>query len=178
MTKFLQFIGGFILSFLLIVGLFTGIVWYTKEYTQPPRPGVNIDSLLAAGALPDSLSIYDKERYLLQKEQEKIEAGKAEQARREEELIQRQATLEEIQAQLDQANAEEDSIMNIRYGEIAGLLESMKPVEAGKVMDNLPDFSAAKVLTKMRKREAGRVMNSMSPDKLTKVSQLITLMRD
>ena len=84
----------------------------------------------------------------------------------------------EFQAQLDQANAEEDSIMNIRYGEIAGLLENMKPVEAGKVMDNLPDFSAAKVLTKMRKREAGRVMNSMSPDKLTKVSQLITLLRD
>ena len=178
MTKFLQFIGGFILSFLLIVGLFTGIIWYTKEYSKPPPPGVNIDSLLAAGVLPDSLSIYDKERYLLQKEKERIEAEKVEQARREEELVQRQAMLEDIQGQLDQAGAEEDSIMNIRYGEIAGLLESMKPVDAGKVMDNLPDYSAAKVLTKMRKREAGRVMNSMSPDKLAKVSQLITLLRD
>ncbi len=49
MARILQFIGGFILSFLLIVGLFTGIIWYTKEYTEPPPPGVNIDSLLAAG---------------------------------------------------------------------------------------------------------------------------------
>jgi len=178
MTKFLQFIGGFILSFLLIVGLFTGIIWYTKEYTPPPQPGVNIDSLLAAGVLPDSLSIYAKERYQLRKEKEKIEAEKAEQARKEEELAQRQAMLEDIKAQLDQASAEEDSIMDIRYGEIAGLLENMKPVDAGKVMDNLPDYSAAKVLTKMRKREAGRVMNSMSPEKLAKVSQLITLLRD
>jgi len=178
MTKFLQFMGGFILSFLLIVGLFTGIIWYTKEYTEPPPPGVNIDSLLAAGVLPDSLSIYDKERYLLQKEKERLEAEKAEQARREEEIAQRRTMLEDIQSQLDQASAEEDSIMDIRYGEIASLLENMKSVDAGKVMDNLPDFSAAKVLTKMRKREAGRVMNSMSPEKLAKVSQLITLLRD
>ena len=126
----------------------------------------------------DGVSIYDKERYLLQQEKERFEAEKAEQARKEEEIAQRQAMLEDIQAQLDQASSEEDSIMNIRYGEIAGLLESMKPVDAGKVMDNLPDYTAAKVLTKMRKREAGRVMNSMSPDKLAKVSQLITLLRD
>jgi len=178
MAKILQFIGGFILSFLLIVGLFTGIIWYTKEYTKPPPPEVNIDSLLAAGVLPDSLSIYDKERYLLQQEKERFELEKAEQARREEELVQRQAMLEDIQTQLDQASAEEDSIMNIQYGEVARLLESMKPIDAGKVMDNLPDFSAAKVLTKMRKREAGRVMNSMAPEKLAKVSQLIALMKD
>jgi len=54
----------------------------------------------------------------------------------------------------------------------------MKPVNAGVVMNNLSDFSAAKILVKMRKREAGRVMNSMDPDKLARVSQLLTMLKE
>src|SRR3990172_4929146 len=97
MTKLLQFIGGIILSFLLIMGRFTGIIWYNKSYTPPLQPGVNIDSLLAAGVLPDSLKIYDKERYQIEQEKAKIDSAKVEQARRDEEITQRQAMLEDIQ---------------------------------------------------------------------------------
>ncbi|OGF98942.1 MAG: hypothetical protein A3F83_07435 [Candidatus Glassbacteria bacterium RIFCSPLOWO2_12_FULL_58_11] len=178
MTKLLQFVGGFILSFLLIVGLFTGIIWYNKSYTPPPQPGVNIDSLLAAGVLPDSLNMYDKERYQIEQEKAKIDSAKAEQARRDEEITQRQAMLEDIQKKMDKSSAEEDSVMNLKYTEVAKLIESMKPVDAGAVMDGLPDFSAAKILTRMSKRQAGRVMSVMSPAKLVTVSQLITLLKE
>ena len=178
MTKLLQFVGGFILSFLLIVGLFTGIIWYNKSYTPPPQPGVNIDSLLAAGVLPDSLNMYDKERYQIEQEKAKIDSAKAEQARRDEEITQRQAMLEDIQKKMDKSSAEEDSVMNLKYTEVAKLIESMKPVDAGAVMDGLPDFSAAKILTRMSKRQAGRVMSVMSPAKLVTVSQLITLIKE
>src|SRR3972149_602739 len=108
MTKLLQFVGGFILSFLLIVGLFTGIIWYNKSYTPPPQPGVNIDSLLAAGVLPDSLNMDDKERYQIEQEKAKIDSAKAEQARRDEEITQRHAMLEDIQKKMDKSSAEED----------------------------------------------------------------------
>lgn len=178
MTKFLQFIGGFILSFILIIGLFTGIIWYTKEYTPPPPPAVNIDSLLAAGVLPDSLSVYAKDEYVIQRQREQLEAEKLDQQRKAEELVQRQAILDSLQAQLRTAKAEEDSVMDKQYNEVAKLLESMKPLDAGKVMDNIPDFSAAKILTRMSKRQAGRVMNAMQPQKLATVSQLITLLKE
>ncbi len=178
MTKLLQFIGGFILSFLLIIGLFTAIIWYTKEYTVPPPPGVNIDSLLAAGVIPDSLKIYDKERYLLAKQKEQMEKEKEELALKEQEVNQRNAALNDIRTQIGQATAEQDSISNLRYKEQAQLIENMKPVDAAPFMDKLSDFAAAKILMNMRKREAGRVMNRMNQDKLAKVSQLMTLLKE
>jgi len=178
MTKFLQFLGGFILSFLLIVGLFTGIIWYTKEYTPPPPPEMNLDSLLAAGVLPESLNIFARDSILLRQQRERMEAEKAELERKKQEIAQRQQMLEDIKAQLEKASAEEDSIMELRYADLAQLIESMKPVNAGVVMNNLSDFSAAKILVKMRKREAGRVMNSMDPDKLARVSQLLTMLKE
>ncbi|MBW7995070.1 MAG: hypothetical protein FVQ81_00575 [Candidatus Glassbacteria bacterium] len=178
MTKLLQFMGGFILSFLLIIGLFTGIIWYTKEYSEPPLPPVNMDSLLAAGVVPDSLNVYDKERYQLEQQRVQLMAEEEAQQRRKSELEQQKLQLEELQRQLSSASAEEDSIMNIQYTEMAKLFESMKPVDAGAVMNSLPDFSAAKILTRMSKRQAGRLMNSMDTNKLAKVSQLITLIKD
>ena len=177
MTKLLQFLGGFILSFLLIIGLFTGIIWYTKEYSEPPAPKLNVDSLLAAGVVPDSLNVYDKEHYQIQQQRDKLAAEEEAQKRRKAELDQQKQQLQELQQQLNSANAQEDSIMNIQYTEMAKLFENMKPVDAGGVMNSLPDFTAAKILTRMSKRQAGRVMNSMDTDKLAKVSQLITLIK-
>jgi flagellar motility protein MotE (MotC chaperone) len=178
MTKLLQFMGGFILSFLLIVGLFTGIIWYTKEYSEPPPAPLNVDSLLAAGVVPDSLNVYDKERYQLEQQKAMIAAEEEAQKRRQAELEQQKQQLQDLQQQLSSASAEEDSIMDIQYTELAKLYESMKPVEAGAVMNNLPDYSAAQILTRMSKRQAGRVMNSMDTDKSVKVSQLITLLKN
>ncbi len=178
MTKLLQFIGGFILSFLLIVGLFTGIFWYTKDYTAPPPPGVNVDSLIAAGVWPDSLSMYTKERIQIDQKKTELVSQEEELARKQQEVEQRQQMLEEIQKKVGEASAENDSIMNVRYQDLAGLIESMKPADAGRVLDQLSEFSAAKVLMKMRKRSAGRVMNAMSADKLAKVSQLITMLKE
>ncbi|HUU27104.1 MAG TPA: hypothetical protein VM123_04760 [archaeon] len=178
MTKILQFLGGFILSFLLIVGLFTGIIWYTKEYTQPPQPGVNVDSLLAAGVLPDSLTIYDKERYLLSQQKAQMEKEQADIALKEQEVAKREAMLDDLRQQLAKASAEEDSIMNVRYADQAKLIENMKPVDAKGIMDQMPDYSAARILMKMRKREAGRVMNRMDPTKLVRVSQLMTMLKE
>ncbi|MFH1068580.1 MAG: hypothetical protein V1794_03065 [Candidatus Glassbacteria bacterium] len=178
MTKFLQFIGGFILSFMLIIGLFTGIIWYTKEYSAPPPPQANIDSLLAAGVLPDSLSVYAKDQFMIQQQKDRLEVEKLEQARKAEELAQRQAVIDSLQATLRSASAEEDSVMNKQYTEVAKLLESMKPLDAGKVMDQMPEFSAAKILTRMGKRQAGRVMNAMQPDRVAKVNQLIILIKE
>ncbi len=178
MTKFLQFLGGFILSFLLIVGLFTGIIWYTKEYARPPEPGVNVDSLLAAGVMPDSLSIYDKERYLLVQQRQGLEVEKERLDQEQQELAQRRTMIDDMRNELARAKQEEDSIMDVRYKQQAQLIENMKPVDAKGVMDNLPDYAAAKILMYMRKREAGRVMNRMDPQKLVRVSQLMTLLRE
>jgi flagellar motility protein MotE (MotC chaperone) len=177
MTKLLQFIGGFILSFLLIVGLFTGIFWYTKEYTPPPAPPVNVDSLIASGVWPDSLSMYTKERVQITQQKEDLASEKDKLARQQAEIAQREQTLKDIQAKINSSSAEEDSIMELRYTDLAQLVENMKPQDAGRVMDNLSDFSSAKILMKMRKRQAGRVMNSMTAEKLAKVSQLITLIK-
>ena len=76
-------------------------------------------------------------------------------------MAERQKLLEDLQSKTANARAEEDSIMNIRYEELAKLIESMKPVDAGPVLNNLSDFAAAKILIKMKKRQAGRVMNVM-----------------
>ena len=178
MTKLLQFIGGFILSFLLIVGLFTGIFWYTKEYTAPPPPGVNTDSLIAAGVWPDSLSMYAKERVQIAQKKEELVSQEEDIQRRQQEIDTQRKMLEEIQAKVGVSSAEEDSIMDIRYQDLAGLIENMKPQDAGRVLDNLSEFSSAKILMKMRKRSAGRVMNSMNAEKLSKVSQLITMIKE
>ncbi|MCE5272153.1 hypothetical protein LLH00_12825 [bacterium] len=178
MTKLLQFIGGFILSFLLIVGLFTGIFWYTKDYTAPPPPGVNVDSLIAAGVWPDSLSMYAKERIQIDQKKTELTTKEEDLARKQQEIEQNRQMLEDIQKKVGEASAEEDSIMNLRYQDLAGLIESMKPADAGRVLDNLSDFSSAKILLRMRKRSAGSVMNAMSAEKLAKVSQLITMLKE
>ncbi len=178
MTKLLQFMGGFILSFLLIIGLFTGIIWYTKEYSEPPVSPLNLDSLLAAGVVPDSLNVFDKQRYQIDQDRALIIAEQEAQLRRQAEIDQQQKQLQDMQLQLSAASAEEDSIMDIQYSEMAKLFENMKPIDAGAVMNSLPDFSAAKIITRMSKRQAGRVMNSMNTDKLAKVSQLITLIKN
>lgn len=178
MTKLLQFIGGFILSFLLIVGLFTGIFWYTKDYTEPPPPGVNVDSLIAAGVWPDSLSMYEKERLQLAQKQVALVSQEEELQRRLQEIDARRQMLEEVQEKVGTASAEADSIMELRYQDLAQLIENMKPQDAGRVLDNLSDFSSAKILMKMRKRSAGRVMNAMNANKLAQVSQLITMIKE
>lgn len=178
MTKLLQFMGGFILSFLLIIGLFTGIIWYTKEYSEPPVTPLNLDSLLAAGVVPDSLNVFDKQRYQIDRDRALIITEQEAQLRRQAEIDQQKKQLQEMQLQLSAASAEEDSIMDIQYSEMAKLFENMKPIDAGAVMNSLPDFSAAKIITRMSKRQAGRVMNSMNTDKLAKVSQLITLIKN
>jgi flagellar motility protein MotE (MotC chaperone) len=178
MTKLLQFMGGFVLSFLLIVGLFTGIIWYTKEYSPPSAAPLNVDSLLAAGVVPDSLNMYDKERYQIEQERTRLAAEVEAQQRRQAEIDQQKQQLADLQAQLSSASAEEDSIMDIQYTEVAKLMESMKPVDAGAVMNTMPDFTVAKILTRMSKRQAGRVMNSMDTDKASKATQLITLIKD
>lgn len=178
MTKILQFVGGFILSFLLIVGLFTGIFWYTKE----PAPVVVdeesiADSLYALGEYEDSMNVHMKERIQLRRAKEALKT-EGEQIEREKQALSQSKALEaEIRLKLDKAQAEEDSIMELRYEELARLIETMKPVDSGPLLDNLPDYTAAKVLTKMKKRQAGRVMNVMQNNKRVAVSQLITLLR-
>ena len=178
MTKLLQFIGGFILSFLLIIGLFTGIFWFTKEYTPPPPPGLDIDSLAAIGIWPDSVSVYESERYHLREREKEIAELEDSLAQRELVVAQREALLADVRGKLGEASAEEDSLMDQRYRDLAQLIESMKPVDAGNVMSSLSDLAAAKILIKMRKRQAGRVMNMMDVNKVAQVSQLITLLKE
>lgn len=178
MTKLLQFVGGFLLSFLLIVGLFTGIFWFTKDYTPPPPSEMDLDSLYANGAYPDSISQYKKERMQISHDAKQLTEKEAEVQRREQELAERQKLLQDLQSKTADARAEEDSIMNIRYEELAKLIESMKPVDAGPVLNNLSDFAAAKILIKMKKRQAGRIMNVMDVNKVASVSQLITMLKN
>lgn len=178
MTKLLQFMGGFILSFLLIIGLFTGIIWYTKEYSDPPEPPMNVDSLLAAGVVPDSLNVYDKQRMQIEQQRSLLEEEQQAIQERQGQLEQQKQQIQELQQQLSEASAAEDSIMDQQYTEMAQLFENMKPADAGPVMNSLPDFTAAKILTRMSKRQAGRLMNAMDTNKLAKVSQLITVMKD
>ena len=178
MTKLLQFIGGFILSFLLIVGLFTGIFWFTKEYTPPPAPGLDIDSLAAIGVWPDSVSVYESERYHLRERERKMAELEDSLAQRELVVAQREALLAGVRAKASAASAEEDSLMDLRYQDLAQLIENMKPGDAGNVMNSLSDLAAAKILVKMRKRQAGRVMNFMNVAKVAQVSQLITLLKE
>jgi flagellar motility protein MotE (MotC chaperone) len=177
MTKLLQFMGGFILSFLLIVGLFTGIFWFTKDYTPPPPPGVNMDSLAAIGLWPDSASVYDSERYHLQELEKELAQKQDSITYREQVVAQREALLAGVRQKITSAGAVEDSLMDLRYTDIAQLIENMKPVDSGPVMDQLSDLAAAKILVKMRKRQAGRVMNVMDVNKVAQVSQLITLLK-
>ena len=178
MTKLLQFMGGFILSFLLIVGLFTGIFWFTKEYTPPPERPADLDSLIAAGGiLPDSISVYASERFQLKAREAKIAAREDSITKWAQVVAQREALLAGVRQQQDQASAEEDSLMDLRYTDLAQLIENMKPVDAGPLMDNLSDLAAAKILTRMRKRQAGRVMDIMNVNKVAQVSQLITMLK-
>lgn len=178
MTKILQFMGGFILSFLLIVGLFTGIFWFTKEYTPPPPPGLDIDSLAAIGVWPDSVSVYQSERYQLKEREKELAKMEDSLSYREQVVAQREAMMADVRQKLSQASAEEDSLMDLRYADLAQLIESMKPVDASQVMNSLSDLAAAKILVKMRKRQAGRVMNGMDVNKVAQVSQLITLLKE
>ena len=178
MTKLLQFIGGFILSFLLIIGLFTGIFWFTKEYSPPPPPGLDIDSLAAIGVWPDSISVYESERYHLREREKDMAELEDSLAQREMVVAQREASLADVRGKLGEASAEEDSLMDLRYKDLAQLIESMKPVDAGNVMNSLSDLAAAKILVKMRKRQAGRVMNMMDVNKVAQISQLITLLKE
>jgi len=177
MTKLLQFMGGFILSFLLIVGLFTGIFWFTKEYTPPPEAPVDLDSLAALGIWPDSVSVYESERFQLKAREAQIAAREDSVAKWAQVVAQREALLASVRQQQDRASAVEDSLMDLRYADLAQLIENMKPVDAGPLMDNLSDLAAAKILIKMRKRQAGRVMNVMNVNKVAQVSQLITMLK-
>ncbi len=180
MTKILQFMGGFILSFLLIIGLLTGIYWFTREYTPPPPPPVDIDSLAAIGAWPDSISVYESERYHLREQQKQIIAREDSVTYREQVVAQREALAMQLQQQMGKASAEEDSIRNRRYNDLAQLVENMKPSDGAELLNSLPELSAAKILMKMRKRQAGRVLNAMTvdPARVAQISQLMTLLRE
>ena len=137
-----------------------------------------MDSLAAIGQWPDSASVYDSERYHLLEREKELAQKEDSVAYREQVVAQREALLADIKQQVSSASAVEDSLMDLRYTDLAQLIENMKPVDAGPVMNSLSDLAAAKILIKMRKRQAGRVMNVMDVNKVAQVSQLITLLKE
>jgi len=59
------------------------------------------------------------------------------------------------------------------FAELVRKYEAMKPLQAAKILEDMPDLEVVKLLKKMNNRQAGKILTALPPEKAASLSLLI-----
>ena len=117
----------------------------------------------------------------IENRKKKIEAKEKELDRRAKELAsleqivdQKMTTLETLRKEFEVQVKAEEARQNKRIKHLVALYSNMKPKAAAGVMEKMDLDLAVEIFRQMRGREAGKILAYISPEKASKISQMLS----
>lgn len=87
---------------------------------------------------------------------------------------QKMATLEKLKVEFEAQVKAEEERQNKRIKHLVALYSNMKPKAAAEVMEKMDLDLAVEIFRQMRGREAGKILANVSPEKASKISQMLS----
>jgi flagellar motility protein MotE (MotC chaperone) len=166
----------------LILGLLIKIALSTAFLAPPhwlkwtgPRPS----EAATTGVAPDSAPNQPLPRLLalVEKERKALLAREAAAAAREEQLAQikqevekRLEELQALQGRLMETLEEEKRIKGEQNRHLVATLQAMSPDRAGKLLEQMDEEEAVRLLRRLPGKEAGAILSLLAPDKAARLS--------
>ena len=118
-------------------------------------------------------SIENRKKRLEEQEKE-LDKRSQELASLERLVDEKMATLERLRQEFEAQVKAEEARQNKRIKHLVALYSNMKPKAAAEVMEKMDLELAVGIFRQMRGREAGKVLAYVSPEKASKISQMLS----
>ena len=177
MKVLIKFITLFTLSFIIVVGAVTGIVYQFRDkellgekWIQSKYQKAAIDSSLITGIpTPEQLRAqdYEKRKHTLDKREADI-------TMEQERINYQKDSLSTVKQQLDMLIGQKEGIKEERIKKLAKVYEGMRPEDAAPILSELDDLTIVNILLQMEDRRVSKILGQMSVDRATEISQRLT----
>ncbi len=177
MKVLIKLITLFTLSFIIVVGAVTGMVYQLRDKELPGEKWIQskyqkaaIDSSLITGIpTPEQLRAQDYEKRTHALDKREIDIVK------EQDWINYQKdSLSTVQKQLDMLIGDKKGIKEERIKKLAKVYEGMRPEDAAPILSELDDLTIVDILLQMEDRRVSKILGQMSVDRATEISQRLT----
>jgi flagellar motility protein MotE (MotC chaperone) len=168
--------GWLILGFLIKIALSTALLapsgwlkWAGPRASEAATSAVAPEST-PSQRLPRLLALVEKERQALSA-REAAAAAKEEQLRRiKQEVEGRLKELQALQGRLMETLEEEKRIKGEHNRKLVATLQAMSPDRAGKLLEQMNEEEAVRLLRRLPGKEAGAILSLLSPEKAARLS--------
>ncbi len=118
-------------------------------------------------------SIENRKKKLEEREKE-LDKRARELASLEQLVDQKMTTLEKLKVEFEAQVKAEEARQNKRIKHLVALYSNMKPKAAAEVVEKMDLDLAVEIFRQMRGREAGKILAYVSPEKASKISQMLS----
>jgi flagellar motility protein MotE (MotC chaperone) len=166
----------------LIFGLLIKIILATAFLAPPqwltwsgPRSSEAATSAAAVGHepgqnLPRLLALLEKERQALMTREAATAAKEEHLGQIKQEVEERLKELQTLQQRLFETIEEEKRIKGENNRHLVATLQAMSPDRAGKLLEQMEEEEAVRLLRRLPGKEAGAILSLLSPDKAARLS--------
>jgi flagellar motility protein MotE (MotC chaperone) len=133
----------------------------TNAAALSPEPGQNLPRLLA---------LLDKERQTLMTREAATAAKEEQLGQIKQEVEERLKELQTLQQRLFETIEEDKRIKGEHNRHLVATLQAMSPDRAGKVLEQMDEEEAVRLLKRLPGKEAGAILSLLSPDKAARLS--------
>ncbi len=139
----------------------------------PAKPPASASKAMGPEQLEILRSIENRKKKLEDREKELDKRAK-ELASLEQLVDEKMTTLEKFRTEFEAQVKAEEARQNKRIKHLVALYSNMKPKAAAEVMEKMDLDLAVEIFRQMRGREAGKVLAYVSPEKASKISQMLS----
>lgn len=82
-------------------------------------------------------------------------------------------SLSAVAKENSQLKKQANELKGQNFAELVRKYEAMKPLQAAKILESMPDIEVVKLLKKMNNRQAGKILTALPPEKAASLSLLI-----
>jgi flagellar motility protein MotE (MotC chaperone) len=165
-----------ILGFLIKIALSTALLappnwlnWTGPRASEAATTGVAPDSA-PNQSLPRLLALVDKERKALLVREAAAAAKEEQLGQIKQEVEGRLQELQALQERLMGTLEEEKRIKGGHNRHLVATLQAMSPDRAGKLLEQMDEQEAVRLLRRLPGKEAGAILSLLSPDKAARLS--------
>ena len=167
----------FTLSFIIVMGAVTGIVYQFRDKELPGEKWIQsrykkaeVDSSLIVGIpTPEQLRAQDYEKRKLALDEREIDINKDQQR-----INYQKDSLATVKQQLDILLGQKSAEKKDRIKKLAKVYEGMRPDEAAPILSELDDLTIVDILLEMEDRRVSKILGQMPVDRATEISQRLT----
>ena len=138
------------------------------------KPGQAAGEELGPQQMEVLRSIENRKKQMEERERE-LDRRSKELTSLEQLVDQKMATLETLRKEFEMQVKAEEARQNKRIKHLVALYSNMKPKAAAEVMEQMDMDLAVEIFRQMRGREAGKILAYVTPEKASKISQMLSV---